>query len=462
MTSLEQLGNLIRAHRDLKGMTQEEVVAALENDGAPVNRSHVAHLEQGLRIPKPEVLESICNLLGVPPHYWKPFQREESLERFDFEEKLAELVGRAVTLDGHDESTWIVAEKQIRQLFSDAVSPVQTFDRFNSILVYYGVEAVSRGFFDHYLGTKAFSSLSLFDERVRSYQKDAIRLFSTLAEAYDALNRALDLHQVLAPLKKRVSDRYTERGEWNKIEEIPDQRLADLGYVSASRVRQESKERDALKRFLVELATSMRSKGRAALEDVTPKTRKRMDSLLRKFQSQLAHGLFSPLFTSDPDELEREAARLAPKTEPELLQMQETQETAMRNLAGYPSADYMDVYVATSMRSDADFVSVNSFVRTLFADDRLRRYKLRYFNPTQSWIDDRVAKGLVEALMLRRADATIYMAQKSDTFGKVGSIRGSWPGQTRCRFCAQASSARTHRQRGASEERKKGTVGNAR
>ena len=43
---------------------------------------------------------------------------------------------------------------------------------------------------------------------------------------------------------------------------------------------------------------------------------------------------------------------------------------------------------------------------------------LRYFNPTQSWIDDRIAKGLVEALMLRRATVTIYMAQKTDTFGK--------------------------------------------
>jgi hypothetical protein len=43
---------------------------------------------------------------------------------------------------------------------------------------------------------------------------------------------------------------------------------------------------------------------------------------------------------------------------------------------------------------------------------------LRYFNPTQSWIEDRVAKGLVEALMLRRSTVTIYMAQKGDTFGK--------------------------------------------
>jgi hypothetical protein len=76
------------------------------------------------------------------------------------------------------------------------------------------------------------------------------------------------------------------------------------------------------------------------------------------------------------------------------------------------------VYVATSMRTDADFVSANHLVRGLFSHDDVRPLRLRYFNPTQSWIDDRIAKGLVEALMLRRATVTIYMAQKSDTFGK--------------------------------------------
>ena len=98
--------------------------------------------------------------------------------------------------------------------------------------------------------------------------------------------------------------------------------------------------------------------------------------------------------------------------------MQATQSVAQQNLAQYLAADYLDVYVATSMRTESDFVSVNRFVQALFTHDDVRPLKLRYFNPTQSWIDDRVAKGLVEALMLRRSQLTIYMAQKEDTFGK--------------------------------------------
>lgn len=98
--------------------------------------------------------------------------------------------------------------------------------------------------------------------------------------------------------------------------------------------------------------------------------------------------------------------------------MAQTQQLAQQNLANYLSADHLDVYVATSRRSDADFVSVNRFVHSLFAPESVRPLRLRYFNPTQSWIDDKFAKGLVEALMLRRAFLTIYMAQKEDTFGK--------------------------------------------
>ena len=129
-------------------------------------------------------------------------------------------------------------------------------------------------------------------------------------------------------------------------------------------------------------------------------------------------GFRLPYFNPIPDALAREAERLAPKTDDQLRRMEETQQVALRNLSRYLAADYMDVYVATSMRTDADFVSVNNFVNTLFAHDKVRPLKLRYFNPTQSWIDDRVAKGLVEALMLKRAAVTIYMAQKTDTFGK--------------------------------------------
>ncbi|HVS80645.1 MAG TPA: helix-turn-helix transcriptional regulator [Pyrinomonadaceae bacterium] len=413
-TSRNQLAELVKAHREQKELSQEQLAA---HCGVATNRSAIAHLEQGLRIPKPDVLTTICRFLQIPPLFWEPFTNEDSRERLEFEEMLVELVGRPLTLNHLDGESLTSAEKQVQRLLSVSVSQEQTYDLFNSVLVYYGVSAVSWSFFKRYLGPEAFSSLSSFEQKITLYQHDAVQLFSTLREAYRVLNSVPNVELILAPLEPRSIDSYSERIEWDVSEEISDERLPDLGYISAARVRKEAAERQVLKTFLETLAKTAREQGRPDLTSTNEKTKRRMDSLLRKFNSSL-HGLFSPLFAPDADLLEREAARLAPKSDVELARMSETQHIAQRNLAQCLSADHMDVYVATSMRTDADFVSVNQFVRSLFEEDIVRPLKLRYFNPTQSWIDDRIGKGLVEALMLRRAAVTIYMAQKSDTFGK--------------------------------------------
>lgn len=82
MTSLERLGELAKAHRELKNLTQDDVAARASRADHTVNRSHVAHLEQGLRVPKPDVLASVCELLGIPPQYWKPFQPKSQARAF--------------------------------------------------------------------------------------------------------------------------------------------------------------------------------------------------------------------------------------------------------------------------------------------------------------------------------------------------------------------------------------------
>ena len=50
------------------------------------------------------------------------------------------------------------------------------------------------------------------------------------------------------------------------------------------------------------------------------------------------------------------------------------------------------------------------------------KLKLRYFDPTQSLCENRIDKGLVEGLMLKRASCTIYMAQEIDTMGKDSEL----------------------------------------
>lgn len=415
--SIQALGQLVRTHRESAGISQETLAKRIDEKFG-VNRSIVAHLEQGRRLPKPDVLEAICGSLGIPKALWAAFTASESQMRFRFEELLSELAGSPVTIEGHEPKLVEVVEQHVEALFSTSVSEAQTRDRFNCLLVYYGIAPCSPEFTARYLPPTAFSSLDSFEQAVRLYQKDAIRLFSSFERAFEELNRAGALNGILSALEPRTLAAFHQRSDWTVIQDIPNERLPDLGYISAARVRQESSERRSLQKFLEDLADKIEKGGKAEVEKTSTKMRRRMDSLLRKFETKLGHGLFSPLFTPDPDELRREASRLAPKSEDELTRMSETQMIALGNLGNYIAADHMDVYVATSMRSDADFVSVNHFVKTLFAHDKMRPLKLRYFNPTQSWIDDRIAKGLVEAIMLKRSQVTIYMAQKADTFGK--------------------------------------------
>ena len=104
------------------------------------------------------------------------------------------------------------------------------------------------------------------------------------------------------------------------------------------------------------------------------------------------------------------------------LQITETQSKAIRNTDAYLTWDYMDVYVATSMRNSWEFEDTADFVRELFHHAKIKDLQLRYFDPTQSQCINRIDKGLVEALMLKRATCTVYMVQETDTLGKDSEL----------------------------------------
>ncbi len=88
----------------------------------------------------------------------------------------------------------------------------------------------------------------------------------------------------------------------------------------------------------------------------------------------------------------------------------------------YLCYDYMDVYVATSMRRREEFYDVYDFVQEVFNHREVEDLKLRYFDPTQADPQDRIDKSLIEGLMVKRAKCTIYCAQESDTFGKDSEL----------------------------------------
>lgn len=102
--------------------------------------------------------------------------------------------------------------------------------------------------------------------------------------------------------------------------------------------------------------------------------------------------------------------------------LNEVRQIGVANLQVYLCSDEMDVYVATSMRDIEDFYFVGTVTKRLFEKPELADLKLRYFDPTQSFCEDRIEKGLVESLMLRRAKCTVYCAQTTETLGKDSEL----------------------------------------
>ena len=74
------------------------------------------------------------------------------------------------------------------------------------------------------------------------------------------------------------------------------------------------------------------------------------------------------------------------------------------------------------MRLKHEFISVNRICSDIFNHPDLVDLKLRWFDPTQAYCEDRIDKGLSEALMLKRVKCTIYLAQESDTLGKDSEL----------------------------------------
>jgi hypothetical protein len=101
---------------------------------------------------------------------------------------------------------------------------------------------------------------------------------------------------------------------------------------------------------------------------------------------------------------------------------QQIVQQALSNQAAYLASDHLDVYVATSMRAKHEFISISRTVQKIFQDEAVAELKLRWFDPTQAWCVNRIDKGLAEALMLKRASCTIYLAQESDTLGKDSEL----------------------------------------
>lgn len=97
----------------------------------------------------------------------------------------------------------------------------------------------------------------------------------------------------------------------------------------------------------------------------------------------------------------------------------QAREAALNNTYYYLSmVNDLDVYVATSMRTQRDFREMADFCDNTFLNPKVKDLQLRYFDPTLSAASGHEDKGLIECLMVKCAKLLIYCAGEKESYGK--------------------------------------------
>jgi hypothetical protein len=355
------------------------------------------------------------------------------------------------------------------------------FEQFNEVLLVLNQERVSSRFFDFFFrggkhgGPVSLESLKRGIEKFRGFAlleygnfRHAYQRLSSVRTTAEDFQRAVKRH--CAPSSAEMRHKFLGRPPKTLRIHPIDKSLTWLtGYLSAGKYSQDSatffaivlrlggaRTRDIMEWRRKELFQDQFQKhevenereftrkfGKPAFAELTLRVHRETKSFLRQVQEK----------AKAPNLNEKRWLPTLPHVF-EVLQnyrtwTQNARSKGERNTDAYLSWDYMDVYVATSMRERWEYEATYDFLEQVFKrDSQLRRLKLRYFDPTQSYMTNRIDKGLVEALMLRRAACTLYLAQETDTLVKDSELASTLAqGKTVIAYVPQIRSAELHARR---------------
>lgn len=254
------------------------------------------------------------------------------------------------------------------------------YNQFNELLLLFNEDTVGQDFFFYFFG-KDNISLDDLKQGVLKFQGFAMLLFGNLKYAFKTLaNKSKkEIETELLPYSqdtsKLIQEFINRPNKMLEINTIGKYKTWLVGELSAGKIKNEAK-------LLKQLMENCEKYG---------------------FKEEDLNEFGKKLLKMAEDE-------------------REVQEVARKNTDIYLTWDYMDVYFATSMRGSSEFEEAFDFIGDVLSNQRLRKMSLRYFDPTQSKCGNRIDKGMIEGLMLKRALCTIYMVQESDTLGKDSEL----------------------------------------
>ena len=308
---------------------------------------------------------------------------------------------------------WHLAETLVSIIREDGALHLDE-EKFNQLMLHCQRSLVAPHFFSYFF--TGVDSIEKFESAIEKFRVAGMWLFGNFKFAYRKLGTSdrHDFERLIAKTKPVGPGEFENREALAEIENIDRDDLPLLGYVSGQGL-------DDLA-FSLDIVRALRDSGNSLKEmyaNLGTVKRSKVSKTLRQ------RGLDFPEETVNLPDIAM-LANLAEKVDgilqPLSARLRKAREIGRKNTARYLSMPHMDVYVATSMRNDEDFKSHHEFVREVFMHPLVSPLKLRYFDPTLSFVDDRITKGLIECLMIRRAKATIYNAGEKDSLGKDSEL----------------------------------------
>lgn len=263
------------------------------------------------------------------------------------------------------------------------------------------------------LHTSHIVTVAQLEWGIRRFLTDALLYFPNTQSAFDSLRRRSYEDLVAFFAAKRIDDEGMQlRGPALPLADIP---TDDRYLISELACRAYSQDASPDPFVLTELMRAYNNTkgGRIPVKQL-------VDTAVRTneddFQLQLALPLGADEFIEQEIESEDQLRTLVSDI---LTRFHGARKLALDNTEQYLSIlRELDVYVATSMRCREDFRDMARNCQTIFADERLRPYHLRYFDPTLSAALGHEDKGVLECVMVDRAKVLIYFAQEGESWGK--------------------------------------------
>jgi hypothetical protein len=267
-------------------------------------------------------------------------------------------------------------------------------------------------------GTAEVQSLRQLHWGIRRFIYDAMLYWGNFRQAYRDLRgkTCAEIEDLFR--SKRVDERrLITRGKVADPFDIPrDNRFLISETACKTYAQQDRVEEADHVRLALEAFDELRSRGIA----VTPEKLKEETRAKADGKSQL--DLFDLLYEDATESITSREDVIALYTG-QWKVFKSARDTALQNTRIYLSiCNDLDVYVATSMRTRDDFRDMARACQDIFKDERLKKYNLRYFDPTLSAAKYHEDKGIIECLMVKTCRVLLYFAQHKESLGKVSEL----------------------------------------